>query len=192
MAALPDFKWTEERYLAFERESDQKHEYLDGQIYALAGASPNHNRIVISTVGSLYNQLRARPCEVFSSDMRVKVSMTGLYTYPDISIVCGDAKFDSERGDTLLNPTVLIEVLSPSTESYDRGKKFKHYRTLESLREYLLIAQDSLAIDHYVRQADGHWLLTDISQPHSLVELRSIECTLLAADVYEKVSFEEE
>jgi Uma2 family endonuclease len=192
MAALPEFTWTEERYLAFERESDQKHEYLDMQIYDLAGASTNHNLIVGSAYAHLYNQLRKRPCFVYPSDMRLKVSKTRLYTYPDISIVCGTPQFDDEQKDTILNPIVLIEVLSPSTESYDRGKKFRHYRTLESLQEYVLIAQDSIQIEHYSRQADEQWLLNDISQPDASLDLRSIGCTLLAADMYEKVTFDEQ
>lgn len=192
MAALPEFKWTQEKYLNFERESEEKHEYLNGEIVALAGASPNHNQILGNTLASLHTQLRTGPCIVYPSDMRLKVTKTGLYTYPDISVVCGSPQFDDESNDSLLNPTVLIEVLSPSTENYDRGKKFRHYRTIVSLHEYILIAQDNIEIEQFVRQADGNWLLHEISQSEASLELPSIGCILRAEDIYLKVTFEEE
>ncbi|MCB9456599.1 MAG: Uma2 family endonuclease [Anaerolineaceae bacterium] len=191
MSALPEIPWTGKDYLAFERESDEKHEFVDGVVYAMTGASERHNLVTGSAYASLYSQLRKRPCRVYPSDMRVKVAQTGIYTYPDISIVCEPPRFEDDRQDTLLNPVVLIEVLSPSTENYDRGKKFQHYRTLESLQEYLLIAQDSPHIEHYRRQADNQWLLTDVAQADAVIELPSIACTLALADVYEKVDFEE-
>ena len=156
MSALPERIWTTEDYLAYERDSQQRHEYLGGKIYALAGASAKHNLIVGNAIASLHVQVRKRPCMVYPSDMRLKVSRTGLYTYSDISVVCGDPQFEDDQSDTLLNPTVIIEVLSPSTETYDWGKKFQHYRTLASLREYLLIAQDSHRVEHYVRQENDH------------------------------------
>ena len=192
MSALPNIAWTAERYLAYERASEERHEYLNGQVYAFAGASANHNLITANTLSSLHTQLRQRPCTVYPSDMRLKVSGTGLYTYPDISVVCGTPQFEDDQRDTLLNPTLLVEVLSPSTESYDRGRKFQHYRTLESLQEYLLIAQDSSRIEHYTRQPNGQWLLADFSQPEASLELTSIGCALLLADVYEKVALETE
>ena len=188
MAALPEQKWTPEQYLAYERGSDVKHEYLDGQIYAMAGASETHNLIMFNTSGLLYIQLRKRPCKAYSSDMRVKVSRTGLYTYPDVVVVCGTSEFEDGHVDTLLNPKVIIEVLSPSTESYDRGKKALHYRTVPSLQEYLLIAQDSYRIEHYKRNVNGEWLVIDIIGLDSFVDLGSIECGLAVADIYEKVS----
>ncbi len=192
MSAAPDVHWTAERYLAFERASNQRHEYLNGQVYAFAGASANHNLVTANTLSSLHTQLRQRPCTVYPSDMRLKISRTGLYTYPDISVVCGTPQFEDDQRDTLLNPAVIIEVLSPSTESYDRGRKFQHYRMLESLQEYLLIAQDGFRIEHYVRQINGQWLLADVSKPDASLELTSIGCTLLMTDVYEKVSFQGE
>lgn len=191
MSALPEIPWTGKDYLAFERESDEKHEFVDGVVYAMTGASERHNLVTGSTYASLYSQLRKRPCRVYPSDMRVKVAQTGIYTYPDISIVCEPPRFEDDQQDTLLNPVVLIEVLSPSTENYDRGKKFQHYRTLESLQEYLLIAQDSPHIEHYRRQTDNQWLLTDVAQADAVIELPSIACMLALADVYEKVDFEE-
>jgi Uma2 family endonuclease len=190
MSALPEHVWTVEEYLAFERGDPQRHEYLGGKIYAMAGASANHNLIAGNTYASLHAQLRKRSCTVYPSDMRLKVSRTGLYTYPDISVVCGEAQFEDDQRDTLLNPTVIIEVLSPSTESYDRGRKFQHYRTLASLQEYLLIAQDSYRVEHYTRQANDQWLLTDVSGADASLTLHAIQCTLLVADLYEKVSFE--
>jgi Uma2 family endonuclease len=188
--ALPKKFMTPEEYLDFERASQTKHEYFAGEIFAMAGASENHNLIVMSAGANLYAQLRKRPCKAYASDMRVKTRSTVLYTYPDISVVCGEPQFEDAEVDTLLNPTVIIEVLSPSTESYDRGKKFQHYRTLESLQEYLLIAQDEPHIEHYVRQPDHQWLLSEAQGMEASLELPFIECTLALADVYEKVTFE--
>jgi Uma2 family endonuclease len=190
MSALPEQHLTPEQYLEFERNSDERHEYFQGEIYAMSGASEAHNTITFNTAGSLHFQLRKRPCKGYSTDMRVKVRAVGLYTYPDVVVVCGEPKFEDGEFDTLLNPTVLIEVLSPSTENYDRGKKFQHYRTLESLQEYLLISQESARIEHYVREGD-QWIFTDATQLEDVVTLPSIDCTLALADVYEKVSFEE-
>jgi Uma2 family endonuclease len=192
MSALPEHTWTVEEYLAFERSDPQRHEYLSGKIYAMAGASANHNLIAGNVFASLHAQLRKHPCTAYPSDMRLKVSRSGLYTYPDISVLCGDPQFEDNRHDTLLNPTVIIEVLSPSTEMYDRGKKFQHYRSLASLQEYLLIAQDSCRVEHYRRQASDQWLLSDVSGADASISLVSIECTLLVADLYEKVVFEPE
>lgn len=185
-------RMTEAEYLAFERASDIRHEYLDGHVYAMTGASRAHNLISTYTAASLINQLRGRPCEVYASDMRVRVSATGLYTYPDVTVVCGNPQFADSALDTLLNPVLVIEVLSPSTESYDRGKKFQHYRQLESLREYVLISQDSPRIERFLRQDDGTWLLTDAAGLDASLELASVACTLALAEVYEKVTFESE
>ncbi len=195
MAALPDDVTTRQQmtpaeYLAFERASETKHEYINGEIIAMTGASKNHNRIVSSVIAALYPQLANRPCDIFPSDMRLKIHAE-LYTYPDVSIVCGKAEFEEVETDTLLNPTVIIEVLSPSTAQYDRGVKFRHYRTLGSLQEYVMIAQDSVHLEHYVRQGD-QWLLTDVDKPNVVVALASIDCTLAVSSVYEKVSFETE
>jgi Uma2 family endonuclease len=192
MSAVPQQVWTPESYLAFERESDTRHEYLAGEIFAMTGASENHNLITGNTLASLHTQLRRTPCRIYPSDMRLKVPAAGLYTYPDVTVVCGEPQFDEDEvPDTLLNPTVLIEVLSPSTENYDRGKKFQHYRTLESLQEYLLISQESARIEHYVRQGE-QWLFSDAYRLEDVVKLPSIDCILALADVYEKVTFEPE
>jgi len=190
MVAIQKQKWTVEEYLAMERASDEKHEFLDGEIYLMSGASENHNIIVGITLGILYNQLRKRPCSFYPSDMRVKVKGSGLYTYPDITVVCGTPEIERMDQDTLLNPTVIIEVLSPSTESYDRGKKFQHYLSLDSLQEYVLIAQDQARIERYLRQPNGEWLFAAAVGLEAVIELSSIQCTLVLADVYERVSFE--
>lgn len=192
MSAVAKRTWTPAEYLAMERASEEKHEYLDGEIHLMSGASRNHNVVMANTLASLHAQLRQRPCVVFPSDMRVKVSETWTYTYPDISVVCDPPELEDTFLDTLLNPTLIIEVLSPSTESYDRGRKFQHYRALPSLREYLLISQDEARIEHYVRQANDEWLLSDAVGLDATLDLNSIGCYLALADVYEKVTYETE
>ena len=179
-------------YLDSERASKTKHEYFAGQIYAMAGASERHNTLAGNTFASLHSQLRRRSCNIYPSDMRVKVNPMGLYTYPDISVVCGAPQFEDGKRDTLLNPTVIVEVLSPSTENYDRGQKFQRYRALSSLAEYVLIAQDAMHVEHYARQPDGRWLLTEDDGPEGAIHLAAIACDLVLADVYEKVDFEDE
>lgn len=192
MSAVRQQTMSVEEYLAFERASEEKHEYLNGEIFLMSGASNNHNLIVGTTLGIFYVQLRNTGCIYYPSDMRIRVSETGLYTYPDISVVCDPPQLDkSAYQDTLLNPTLIVEVLSPSTESYDRGRKFQHYRALESLQEYVLIAQDSPHIERYLRQPSGEWLLADATGLDARIELSSIGCTLALADVYEKVTFED-
>jgi len=186
MAAVPQQSISAAEYLAFERGSTQRHEYFRGRIVALAGASEAHNLIVGNVFAALHSQLRRRPCRVYPSDMRVKVEQTGLYTYPDVLVVCGAPCFEDARRDTLLNPIVLVEVLSPSTESYDRWKKVQHYRTIESLAAYLLIAQDERQIERYLRQPGGQWLLSEFSASDAQIELDPIGCALALAEVYEK------
>ncbi len=190
MSTQPQTYLTPEEYLAFEREAEVKHEYYAGEIFAFAGASRQHNLIVANVIRELGNEVKARPCEVYPSDMRVRVSPTGLYTYPDVTVVCGEARFGDEHSDTLLNPTVIVEVLSPSTEGYDRGEKFEHYRKLDSLQEYLVIAQERHHVEHHVRQPEGQWLLSETDSVDAVIELPSIACHLLVADIYEKVEFE--
>jgi Uma2 family endonuclease len=177
---------TPEEYLAFERAAEYKHEYVGGRVYAMTGASRAHNLIAHNTGRELGNQLRGRPCETYPSDMRVKVSETGLYTYPDIVVACGQPAFEDTHVDTLLNPTVIVEVLSPSTEAYDRGDKFAHYRRLASLRDYMLIAQDRVLVEHYARQ-DAQWVLTEFAGLDDAMPLASIGCVLRLRDIYERV-----
>lgn len=179
--------YTPEEYLALERQAEHKSEYFDGEIFAMTGASRRHNLVAANVLAALHRQLRKRPCEIYSSDMRVKVSPTGLYTYPDVVIVCGEPFFDDKQKDTLLNPTVLVEVLSKSTASYDRGEKFEHYRKLDSLAEYLVIAQNKYHVEHYIRQPDNRWLLSETDDRQQTIHLSSIECDLALADIYDKV-----
>ena len=176
-----------EEYLAIERQAENKSEYLGGEVFAMTGASRKHNLISLNVGGELRTQLKTRPCEVYVSDMRVKVSPTGLYTYPDVVVVCGEPTFDDDEKDTLLNPTVLIEVLSKSTAAYDQGERFQHYRRLASLAEYVLVAQNKHHVMHYVRQSDNRWLLSETNNPHDRLYLPSINCDLALVDVYDKV-----
>jgi Uma2 family endonuclease len=187
MTTQPKAYLSAQEYLHRERSGDAKHEYLAGDVFAMAGGSEEHNLIVGNTLASLHAQLRRRPCRVYPSDMRVKVEQTGLYTYPDITVVCGQPQFEDEHRDTLMNPTVIIEVLSPSTERYDRGKKFQNYRTIASLQEYLLISQDACRLEHYARQPDNQWLLSEASSLEAVMSLPSVACLLALKDVYEKV-----
>src|SRR5439155_11928006 len=178
-------RYTPEEYLALERKADYKSEYANGQVIAMAGVSRSHNLIAGNLYREVSQQLRGRPCEAYISDMRVKVSRTGLYTYPDVVVVCGEIHFEDVHNDTLLNPTMIVEVLSASTEAYDRGEKFAHYRRLESLQEYLLVAQDKVRIEHYVRQGTK-WVLSELSDLNDTVPLATIDCAITLRDVYDK------
>lgn len=190
MSSGPKRRWTEAEYLAFERASHEKHELIDGEIVAMSGASENHNLIATSTLSSLFTQLRKGSCKIYPSDMRVRVGKYRQYTYPNMSIVSGKPIFADDQKDTLLNPTAIIEVHSPSTEGYDRGDKFALYRTLNTLQEYTLISQNRVRIERYVRQPDNQWLLSEIQQLDDRMELTSVGCTLTADDVYEHINFE--
>lgn len=181
-----------EEYLELERQAETKSEYWNGEIYAMAGASRNHTLIAANVIASLHLQLKRRRCTVHTGDLRVKTSSTGLYAYPDVVVVCGDPKFEDRHGDTLLNPTLIVEVLSKSTESYDRGPKFEHYCTLESLTDYVLIAQERASIEHRERQADGRWLLGIYQGLDTILSLPFIGCQLLLSDVYDKMEWQDE
>ncbi len=178
-----------EEYLRLERQAEYKSEYVNGEIFAMTGASRKHN-LVAGNIFRELSQLKSRQCEAYVGDMRVKVTATGLYTYPDVVVVCGDPKFEDKYVDTLLNPTLLVEVLSQSTERYDCIAKSSYYRTLNSLAEHLLVAQDEVRLEQYVKQPDGQWLLLECSSLDDLVELSSISCSLAFRDVYDKVSFD--
>ena len=189
MAAAVKLEYTVEKYLAMERASETKHEYVNGQIVAMAGATRKHNVIGTNISISLGTQLRRRPCELYSNDMRVQVREDGIYSYPDAVIVCGEPRFADKQFDTLLNPTVIIEVVSTSTEGYDRGEKFQQYRALDSLQQYVLVSQSRRLIDCLTRQDNDQWLLTSASHADAVLQLASIDCMLALADVYEKVMF---
>jgi Uma2 family endonuclease len=187
MTTQTKVRYTPEEYLALEREAQQKSEYFAGEIFPMSGASEQHNLIVTNLVGELRAQLKGRPCKTYPSDMRLKVVSTGLFTYPDVMVVCGQTLFDDEQQDTLLNPSIIIEVLSKSTEGYDRGEKFAHYRKVPSLTDYLLVSQSKVHVEHYVRQPDNHWLLSESDALESVVRIASINCELSLAEVYDKV-----
>lgn len=177
--------WTPAEYLAAERTSPERHEFFDGEIFAMAGASFEHNKIVGNLVGELRSALRHRQCDVTPSDLRIKVPATGLYTYPDVTVLCGDPLFEDDARDTLLNPTVVIEVLSESTEGYDRGK-FRNYRSIATFREYVLVAQDAVSVERYTRGEDGVWSLRESGAGERLV-LASIGCEIAVDEIYLKV-----
>jgi Uma2 family endonuclease len=188
MASAARQRLTPAEYLEIERDAETKSEFYAGEMFAMAGASPEHNAITFNVTTTLGSQLRGRPCRGFSSDQRVKVSDTGLYTYPDLTVVCGTAEFEEGTPRTLLNPTLIVEVLSSTTEAYDRGEKFDHYRRLDSLQEYLLIAQDRFRVERYLRQArSDEWLFTVVTDPQGTVALLSIGCELALADIYDGV-----
>ncbi len=189
MSAIPKTKLTSAEYLEFERKSEERHEYFDGEIFAMSGAKRNHNKITTNLSGLVWQHLKGKNCENYSNDMRVFVPETGLYTYPDLVIVCGEPIFQDDVFDTLLNPILLIEVLSDSTEGYDRGKKFQHYRSIESLQEYILVSQNEARVEKYVRHGDGFWLLSEAVGIDSEIEFSSIECKIALAEVYDKIDF---
>jgi Uma2 family endonuclease len=175
-----------EEYLAFERASDQKHEYADGEIFAMSGGTHEHSLIAGNVHGELRNALMERPCVVHGSDMRIKVAATNRYFYPDVSVVCGRPVFQDATRDVLLNPKAVIEVLSDSTERYDRGDKFQHYQQIASLTEYVLVSQTAPLVEHYARQADGSWIYRALG-PGEHVRLASLECEIAVDRIYLKV-----
>lgn len=193
MTAQPALKLSPQEYLAIERQRDSKSEYVNGELFAMAGASRWHNLIVTNVLREVSRQLKTQPCEVYPSDMRVWIPRLKKYTYPDVVVVYGPPRFEDNHHDTLLNPILIIEVLSPSTAEYDRGVKFKHYRTLDTLQEYLLISQDVPLIERYVRQETTRfWTLSDAEGMEGQVELSSIGSVELSlAEVYDKISFQE-
>lgn len=180
---------SEEEYLVFERASATKHEYYNGRVYAMTGAKEAQNLIAGNILAALHGQLRRKPCRVYPSDMRVKVLKTGLHTYPDIVVVCGQPAFADEVTDTVINPVVIVEVLPPSTERYDRGLKFQSYRAIDTLQDYLLVAQDHRHIEHFSRQSNGVWVLREAVEPSSTLHIASIDASLQLQDVYEKIDF---
>jgi Uma2 family endonuclease len=195
-------RYTEDQYLSIEREADERHEYLDGQIYAMAGESPEHGAICTNLTTEIALQLRRTPCQAFAKDMRVRsgplprrrYSQKGLYSYPDLVVVCGEMQLLDENRDVIVNPKVIIEVLSPSTEAFDRGEKFQRYRTHNpSLTDYLIVAQNRPSVEHFARQENGQWVIAasavDLSES---VHIASIDCTLQLAEIYDRLEFPEE
>ena len=179
---------TPEEYLRIERAATYRSEFYRGEMFAMAGGSPKHSMIKTNLSGSLWSHLRGRPCVPYDSDLRIKCP-TGLYTYPDASVICDELEFDDNHKDTVLNPTLLVEVLSKSTEAYDRGKKFDHYRTIKSLREYVLVSQDEPTIQRFLRNDDGTWTLTAVTGIEQSLKLLSIGVELPLAEVFDRVDF---
>ncbi|HEX8499921.1 MAG TPA: Uma2 family endonuclease [Pyrinomonadaceae bacterium] len=181
--------FTPEEYLALERLSEIRHEFLDGTVYAMAGESPTHSAICFNLAGALHPQLRETNCRGFSPNMKVRAGEAGLYAYPDLAVACGEAFFHDRHGDVLLNPVVVFEVLSRSTQTYDRGEKFERYKSIETLRDYVLVSQDRPLLEHFSRQPDGTWSRAELSGTDAAFTLESINCRLALADVYDRVEF---
>lgn len=191
MSTLPKKRYTPQEYLEIDRKAERKSQYFDGEVFMMAGESPRHNLIVANLLRELGNQLKGRRCTAYASELRTKVDPSGLYTYPDISVICDEPRFDDEGRDTVLNPTLIIEVLSESTEAYDRGAKFGQYRKIDSLRQYILVEQERAHIEIYTRQPEDHWVLADFEALETEAPLESIDCRLRLAEVYDKVRFQE-
>jgi len=180
---------TEAEYLRLERDADTRSEFFDGEIFAMAGGTQTHSLLCSNVVGELRNRIKALDCVVYNADLRVKIETTGLITYPDASVVCGGGRFLDAREDTLLNPIIIVEVLSDSTEAYDRGKKFEHYRQIPSCREYLLVNQKEPRIEQFIRHPSGEWILKEAVGLSAELKIHSLEIVLPLAEVFAKVRF---
>ena len=192
MSALPKRYFTPEEYLELELKADYKSQYVAGEIYAMAGAQPEHVEITDNLTGAFRTRFKNRACRSYSADLRVRVAPGDLWTYPDLSVLCGEPRFDTSSGPrSLLNPQVIFEVLSPSTEAFDRGEKFARYRSLESLTDYVLVSSEQMRVEHFVRQADGSWKFNEYHQPDHHLPLASVDCELPLAEIYDRVTFPE-
>ncbi len=185
---LPKQFYTPDKYLKLERRAEYKSEYFDGEIVAMAGAGRNHCLVSGNVTASLGVQLRKKPCEVYANDMKVQADKARQFSYPDVVVVCGEPQFRDSEDDVLQNPTVIVEVLSPPTEAYDRGEKFLRYRRLDSLQEYFLVTQSERRVEHFLKQSDGSWRMTEWTEGG--LALESVGCTLTLDDIYNKVSAE--
>lgn len=194
----PQKRFTIEEYLALDRTSDERYEYLDGIVYAMAGESGGHADICVNLIGALHAQLRDTPCRVRSKDTKVRSAQSaepgtvakGLFSYPDLLVICGEPQYMDDHRDVLLNPALIIEVLSDSTEAFDRGEKFRRYRAwLPTLTDYLLVSQDRPVIDHYRRGDDDQWVLVTYFGSETTLAVESINCTLRLAEVYDRIEF---
>lgn len=178
---------TPEEYLATERQAEFKSEYYQGEVFALTGAGNNHNIITTNLVGQLYNSLRGKNCQVYSNDMRLHIPLNRLYTYPDVMVLCGSKEFTDDKKDTLLNPEIIIEVLSPSTADYDRGTKFMLYRSISTLIHYILIDSRSHHIEKYSKNSEGNWVLTEFRDLQTKLFLENLNLEILLTDIYNGV-----
>ncbi len=192
MVALPQKYYSPEEYLALEELADYRSEYYRGEIFAMAGGSANHNRIARNLVIALETELEGKPCEAFITDMRLLVKKNGLYTYPDVMVVCGKLQFVKGRTDTLTNPGVIIEVLSESTKDYDRGAKFELYRAIETLQDYVLIDQSRVHVEYFHKLEDGRWLLTEFNELEAVLKLESVGMEMPLSQIYQRVEGESE
>jgi len=190
MSVIPETGVSYEEYLTRERSGKFKSEFYRGELFAMVGGSPRHNAIGVNLVVALRNRLRGTTCRPCNSDQRIRIPANGLATYPDVSIVCGELQLDEQDRDAITNPVALFEVLSKSTERYDRGKKFDLYRPLESLKEYVLVAQDEPHVERFLRQDDGSWVLNVIKGADATLSLESVNCKLPLSEIYEDVEFE--
>lgn len=191
MASNAVTKVTEEQYLALDRAAEFRSELLDGEIVAMSGGSPRHSKLQINLALEIETALRGTPCQTFSSDLRVRVSPR-MYTYPDLTVVCGKLLLADDRQDILLNPKVLFEVLSPSTEYYDRGVKFRRYREIESLTDYILVDQDQARIEQFTRGEAHTWTFRDYQDASETLLIESIGVSLPIARIYERIEFPSE
>jgi Uma2 family endonuclease len=189
MASVPNYYLTPEEYLALERNAEFKSEYMDGVVYALAGASTRHNLIAANIIITLGIQLKGRDCRVYPSDLKVRVPNSKQFFYPDVSVVCGDDEFADGEQDVILNPALIVEISSESTAAFDRGKKFLSYQQISSLQEYLLVSQDEILVEGYARQGNNTWLYTKVTALEGVLILPSIECELALKDVYDKAAY---
>jgi Uma2 family endonuclease len=187
MSTQPTYHLTPEEYLTIERQAEFRSEYVDGVMYEMAGGSEAHNLISGNVVTALNIQLRDTPCKVYPSDMKVREPGARKFHYPDVSVVCGETQFTDQHRDVVLNPLLIVEVLSDSTAAYDRGKKFQSYQRINSLQEYLLIAQDEQVVEKFVRQPDDSWRYTKVAAVDETIGLSSVNCQLALSDIYAKV-----
>jgi Uma2 family endonuclease len=188
-AAEPIKPLTQAEYLVIERNARIKSEFFEGEMFAMSGGTRLHSLIGTNLAREFGNRLKGHKCVPYNGDLRVKVEATGLFTYPDLSIVCGAAQLLDDQKDTLLNPTVIVEVLSDSTEAYDRGKKFEHYRRIPSLREYLLVSQNEPLIEQFLRQQNEQWLLREVAGLKSILDLPSLGIAIALAEVFDGAEF---
>lgn len=192
MSALPTRYFTQEEYAMLEEKAAYKSQYVAGEIFAMAGVQPWHDRIAQNLSGMFYVRFRGKPCETFSSDFKLRVKAGDLWTYPDLSILCGAPMFDATaKPYSLLNPEAVFEILSPSTEDFDRGDKFERYKRIESLTDYVLVASEKMRVEHYVRQAGGDWLYREYHEGSDLLKLTGVNAELPLAEIYERVTFPE-
>ena len=187
----PIRRCTAEEYLRFEYDAEERHQFYEGEIFAMAGGSPQHSLVIANVIGALGGRLVGKPCRVYDSNLRVRIPRTTLYTYPDASVICGELQFDSldTRKHTVTNPTLLVEVLSPTTEGWDRGGKFQNYRRIDSLKEYVLVNSDTPLVETFIRQATGSWMLGAFEGLDAVAQLPSLGIELSLREIYAGITF---